>query len=224
MRITLIEDNKNLAHGIENFLRDQGHAVDWLPDGAEADQFLATQSTDLAIVDINLPGLSGFEVVRNLRRRGNAVPVIFLTARGETHDRVQGLDAGADDYLVKPFEMAELAARIRALSRRRPDLRIKEESIGKLSFDREGKRLTGPEGNIDLPRREMALFECLLENAGRIVPKERISDHLYGVGSDVEPNAIELLVSRLRRKLTGSGVAIRTARGLGYLMDDADAG
>lgn len=223
MRITLIEDNKNLAKGIENFLRDQGHAVDWLPDGAEADQFLATQSTDLAIVDINLPGLNGIEVVRNLRRRGSTVPVIFLTARGDTQDRVQGLDAGADDYLVKPFELAELAARIRALSRRRPDMRIKEESIGNLSFDREGKRLTGPDGNIDLPRREMALFECLLENAGRIVPKERISDHLYGVGSDVEPNAVELLVSRLRRKLAGTGVEIRTARGLGYLMDDADA-
>lgn len=224
MRIALIEDNKNLAKGIENFLRDQGHAVDWLSDGNEADQFLATQTTDLAIIDVNLPGLNGFDVVRGLRRRGSTIPVIFLTARSETRDRVAGLDAGADDYLVKPFEMAELAARVRALSRRRPALRIKEEAFGNLCFDREGKRLTGPDGVIDLPRREMALFECLLDHAGRIVPKERISDHLYGVGTDVEPNAVELLVSRLRRKLIGTGVEIRTARGLGYLMDDPDDG
>ena len=222
MRIALIEDNKNLARGIENFLRDQGHAVDWLADGMQADQFLAAQSADLAIVDVNLPGLNGFEVVRALRRRGSDIPVIFLTARGDIQDRVEGLDSGGDDYLVKPFEMAELAARIRALLRRRPDLQIDEQAIGSLRYDREGKRLTGPDGTIDLPRREMALFECLLDHSGRIVPKERISDQLYGVGTEVEPNAIELLVSRLRRKLSGTGVEIRTARGLGYLMDEPD--
>lgn len=220
MRITLVEDNESLAKGIKNFLLDQGHAVDWLPDGDEADRFLEAEGSDLVIVDVNLPGMSGLDVVRGLRRRGSAMPVIILTARGDTLDRVEGLDAGADDYLVKPFQMAELAARIRALSRRRPEMQSHKERVGPLMFDRSGRQLGGPSGPIDLPRRELALFECLLDHSGRIVPKERIAERLYGVGSEVEPNAVELLISRLRRKLAGTGVEIRTVRGLGYLLDD----
>jgi two-component system, OmpR family, response regulator len=219
MRIVLIEDNQMLARGVVNALRDLGHAVDWLPDGSEGDAFLAGQGADLAIVDINLPGLNGIEVVRALRRRRDPMPVIMLTARGETVDRVGGLDAGADDYLVKPFAMAELVARIRALSRRRSDLIPEVEEIGALRFERSARRLFGPGGPIDLPRRELALFEVLLDSANRVVPKDRIAETLYGTGSEIEPNAIELLVSRLRRKLVGTGVEIRTARGLGYLLD-----
>jgi two-component system OmpR family response regulator len=219
MRIVLIEDNEMLARGVGNALRDLGHAVDWLADGAEGDAFLATQGGDLAIVDINLPGMSGVELVRALRRRRDSMPVIMLTARSETADRVGGLDAGADDYLVKPFAMAELAARVRALARRRGQLALEVEEIGDLRFERTTRRLTGPDGLIDLPRRELALFELLLECAGRVVPKDRIGEALYGTGSEIEPNAIELLVSRLRRKLGGSGVEIRTARGLGYMLD-----
>lgn len=220
MRIVLVEDNEPLARGIENSLRDQGHAVDWLADGAEADQFLATAGADLAIVDVNLPTFSGFEIVRALRKRGSTIPVILLTARGDLKDRVEGLDAGADDYLVKPFEMAELSARVRALSRRRADLRSGVQTIGAIQFDRSARVLLAPSGSIDLPRRELALFECLLDHWGQIVSKEHIADALYGVGSDMEANAVELLISRLRRKLSGTGVTIRTARGLGYLMDD----
>lgn len=219
MRIVLIEDNEMLARGVAHALRDEGHAVDWLADGAEGDAFLATQGGDLAIVDINLPGMSGVEVVRALRKRSDPMPVIMLTARGQTADRVSGLDAGADDYLVKPFAMAELAARIRALVRRRAALISEVEHLGGLSFDRAARRLTGPDGPIDLPRRELALFELLLDNAGRLVSKDRIGETLYGTGSEIEPNAIELLVSRLRRKLDGSAVEIRTARGLGYMLD-----
>jgi two-component system OmpR family response regulator len=221
MRIVLVEDNINLAKGIENALKDQGHAVDWLSDGAEAAAYLVVESADLAIIDVNLPGLSGFEIVRHLRSVGQAIPVLMLTARGELVDRIEGLDAGADDYLVKPFEMAELSARIRALARRRPNLQKGSVKIGALRFDRTARVLSGPDGPIDLPRRELALFECLLDHSGRIVSKDRISDTLYGVGTDVESNAVELLISRLRRKIAGAGVAIRTARGLGYLMDDA---
>jgi len=220
MRIALIEDNESLARGIENALRDQGHAVDWLADGAEGDGFLAAEGADLAIIDVNLPGLTGFEVVRALRRRGDDMPVIMLTARGATADRVAGLDAGADDYMIKPFDMAELSARIRALSRRRPDLAPRTECIGALVYDREARSLRGPDGPLDLPRRELALFECLADHCGRIVSKDRIAETLYGVGGATEPNAVELLVSRLRRKLAGAGVEIRTARGLGYLLDD----
>ena len=194
--------------------------MDWLSDGAEADRFLADEGADVAVIDVNLPGLSGFEIVRALRKRGSTIPVIMLTARGELNDRVEGLDAGADDYLVKPFEMAELAARIRALSRRRSDIHTGVQEIGQLRFDRIARLLTGPEGTIELPRRELSLFECLVDHSGRIVSKERIADALYGVGSEFDANAVELLISRLRRKLVGTGVIIRTARGLGYLLDE----
>lgn len=220
MRIVLVEDNEGLARGVRNALQDQGHAVDWLADGASGAQFLATAGADVAIVDVNLPGMSGFDILRTIRRKGAAMPVLILTARGDIDDRVEGLDAGADDYLVKPFEMAELIARIRALARRRQNLQTGIDRIGGLQFDRAQRLVTGPGGVIDLPRRELALLECLVDHAGRIVAKERIAETLYGVGSDVDSNAVELLISRLRRKLTGTGVAIRTARGIGYMLDD----
>ena len=220
MRIALIEDNESLARGIGNALRDRGHSVDWLANGIEANAFMATAGADLAIIDVNLPGMNGFDIVRAIRARGDTCPVLMLTAKGKTSDRVAGLDAGADDYLVKPFEMDELAARIRALARRRPDLQTQDEPLGTLRFNRAQRQLTGPAGPIDLPRRELALFEYLLQNKGRIVAKERIAEALYGTGSEVEPNAVELLISRLRRKIEDSGVAIRTARGLGYMLDD----
>jgi two-component system OmpR family response regulator len=223
MRIVLIEDNEALAQGISDSLRDQGYAVDWLADGTEADRYLAAEGADIAIIDVNLPGMSGFDIVRALRKRGGRLPVIMLTARGDLRDRVEGLDAGADDYLVKPFEIAELTARIRALSRRRAEIKTGIREIGQMRFDQIARVLTGPNGAIDLPRRELALLECLLDHSGRIVSKERIADTLYGVGSAVEANAIELLVSRLRRKLEGTGATIQTARGLGYLLDDGAA-
>ncbi len=220
MRIVLVEDNERLAKGIENALRDQGHAVDWLSDGADASQFVQSEGADVAIIDVNLPNVSGFEIVRALRKRGSTIPVIMLTARTELKDRVEGLDSGADDYLVKPFEMAELSARIRALSRRKSDIQTRVQKVGDMLFDRMARTVIGPDGSVDLPRRELALFECLLNHRGRVVSKDLISNTLYGVGADVDANAVELLVSRLRRKLTGTGARIRTARGLGYLLDD----
>lgn len=220
MRVILIEDNRSLAKGIENALKDLGHAVDHLEDGLEADAFLSREEADVAIVDVNLPRLSGIEIVRRQRARGNGIPVLILTARGKTSERVEGLEVGADDYLVKPFDMAELVARLRALARRRPQVAPSQETVGQLVYDRVQRVLLSEGRNLDLPRRELALFELLLEHRGRLIEKDRISDALYGSGSSVEPNAIELLISRLRRKLDGSGVAIRTARGLGYMLDD----
>lgn len=219
MRVILIEDNHSLARGIENSLKDQGHAVDCLDDGADADTFLATQRGDVAIIDINLPRLSGLQIIRRMRARGDTTPVLVLTARGKTSERVEGLDAGADDYLVKPFEMEELVARLRALSRRRPQVAPLREAIGRLVYDREQRLVSLDDRNLDLPRRELALFELLLEQRGRLIEKDRIADALYGTGAAVESNAVELLVSRLRRKIDGSGVTIRTARGLGYMLD-----
>ena len=219
MRIALIEDNEMLAGGIEKVLKDEGHAVDCLNDGMAGDQFLASSGADVAIIDVNLPGMSGFEIVRAVRRRGDDMPILMLTARGETADRVTGLDAGADDYLVKPFAMAELMARVRALARRRSNLQPDTVHVGKLTFDKVARRLFSAENVVELPRRELALFEFLLEGRGRITSKDAILSTLYGTGSDVESNAVEVLVSRLRRKLRGSGVEIRTARGLGYMLD-----
>jgi two-component system OmpR family response regulator len=219
VRIVLIEDNELLARGVATALRDLGHAVDLLSDGEEGDAFLASEGGDLAIVDVNLPGMGGFDIVRALRRRGSAMPVLMLTARGDVIDRVAGLDGGADDYVVKPFAMAELLARVRALARRGPDVKPEIERIGGLVFERGARRLIGPEGGIDLARRELALFEFLLDNRGRVVSRETIAETLYGVGSEIEPNAVDLVISRLRRKLRGSGVEIRTARGVGYMLD-----
>lgn len=219
MRIVLVEDNLSLAKGIENALKDQGHAVDHLDDGLDADAFLSHQRADVAIVDVNLPRLSGVEIIRRARARRDTIPMLILTARGKTSERVEGLDAGADDYLVKPFDMEELIARLRALARRRPEVALSREVVGQLIYDREQRVVYYGERNLDLPRRELALFELFLENRGRLIEKDRIADALYGTGTAVEPNAVELLISRLRRKIEGSGVSIRTARGLGYMLD-----
>lgn len=219
MRIVLIEDNEMLAVGVEKALSDIGHSVDWLQDGPSGDEFLSSSGADLAIVDVNLPGMNGFEIVRTMRYRGDSTPVLILTARGETKDCVAGLDAGADDYLIKPFAMAELLARVRALGRRRAELQPKEIVVGDTRFDGEARRLIGPYGEIFLNRREISLFEFLVRHRGRIASKDAIADAVYGMGADVELNAVELLVSRLRRKLAEADVEIRTARGLGYMLD-----
>ncbi|AOG10680.1 response regulator transcription factor [Agrobacterium sp. RAC06] len=200
-------------------MRDQGHGVDHLDDGLAADTFLRTETADVAIIDINLPGLTGIEVTKRMRSRGDTTPVLMLTAMGKTSDRVVGLDAGADDYLVKPFEMAELMARLRALTRRRPQLMPEQELIGDLVYDRQQRVIMHKDKRIDLPRRELALFELLLDHKGKLMDRERIFSSLYGAGAEVEANAIELLVSRLRRKLDGTQVEIKTARGLGYMLN-----
>ncbi len=218
MRIVLIEDHAILARALIQSLQDAGHAVDWLDNGWDADSFLAMKGADLAILDVNLPGLSGLDVLRQLRARGQGFPVLMLTAQGQVSDRVAGLDAGADDYLVKPFEIAELHARIRALSRRPADARIEVELIGAITYDRAARSLVTSEGALNLARRELSLFEAFAESPGRVLSKEHLGERIYGIGADIDANAIELLVSRLRRKLDGHGVGIRTLRGLGYMM------
>ncbi len=218
MRIVIVEDNKGLAQGIAHRLRDQGHAVDLLHDGDQGQQFLARERADIAIIDINLPRLSGLEILKHMRASGDRTPVILLTARGDTKDRVIGLDAGADDYLVKPFDMDELDARVRALLRRKPREEESVEVLGRLSFDRAGRRLQADGEQLDLPRRELAAFECFLDRTDQIVPKAVLVDHLYGVGADVEDKVVEVYVSRLRKRLAPFGVKFKVARGLGYLM------
>ena len=224
MRIALIEDNEPLAKGIAYQLRDAGHAVDLISDGNDADMFLAREGADLIVLDINLPGLDGLAVLQRARARGDTTPVILLTARSETDDRVRGLDAGADDYLVKPFEIAELEARIRALSRRRPTAEIARTALGPLAYDPQSRQLFAGEKPLDIPRREIAFLECLLENRARLLPKAVILDHVYGIGTEVEDSVIEVHISRLRKRLATHGVGIKNARGLGYKLDDETGG
>ena len=220
MRIVIIEDNKPLATGIAHRLRDRGYGVDLLYDGSDADVFLSSEGADLIILDINLPSMDGLEVLRRVRQRNDPTPILMLTARTNTSDRVAGLDAGADDYLVKPFELDELEARVRALSRRRDIAPSAVESIGNLEFDIGSRVLRGGGDVIDLRRRELAAFECLLERRGKLVPKSLLIDQMYGVGADLEDKVVEVPISRLRKKLVGYKVTIKAARGLGYLMDD----
>ncbi|MDP5219187.1 response regulator transcription factor [Ruegeria sp. 2205SS24-7] len=221
MRIVIVEDNEALANAIAYRLRDRGHAADVLHDGREADAFLAREGADLVVLDINLPGRSGFDILRAMREREDSAPVILLTARSETSDRVAGLDMGADDYLVKPFEMDELEARIRALSRRKSLDYGARERIGRLEFDRTSREFKADGMALDVPRREMAVLECLLERRGRIVSKAQLTDHVYGVGADVDDTAVEPHVSRLRKRLGAYGISIKTARGLGYMLEVA---
>lgn len=224
MRITVIEDNEGVAKGIAYVLRDQGHAVDIIHDGDEADQFLRQDtSSDVIVLDVNLPGINGIDLLKALRNRGDARPVILLTARSETSDRVAGLDAGADDYLVKPFEMAELEARIRALSRRQAAPLETVRQIGALIWDPSARKITVADEPLDIPRRELALFEALAQAQGRTLAKDVLLDKLYGIGTDVEESVVEVYVSRLRKRLKPHGLTIRVKRGLGYELEEAPA-
>ena len=218
MRITLVEDNISLAKGITYRLEDAGHAVDVLHDGLEADQHLKSDQSDLIILDINLPGVDGLTLLKGIRGRADIRPVILLTARAETDDRVVGLDAGADDYLIKPFEMAELEARVRALFRRRSIPQRQNQNVGTLIYDAAARQLFAGSVEIEIPRREMSMFECLAAADGRLVSKNALLEHAYGTGADVEDSVVEVYISRLRRRLGPHGIQIRTQRGLGYQL------
>jgi two-component system OmpR family response regulator len=216
MQITLVEDNRSLAKGIAYRLEDAGHAVNLLHNGDEAAQFLPGDGAELVILDINLPGTDGLSLLKAMRARDDMRPVILLTARAETEDRVIGLDAGADDYLIKPFEMAELEARVRALSRRRAAPPRQMVDLGLLQFDRAARQLFAGDIAIELPRRELSIFECLLAADGRLVTKTALLDHAYGTGADVEEKVVEVYVSRIRTRLKPYGIGIGAQRGLGY--------
>ena len=220
MRIVLIEDNQMLAEGIQKILLDEGHSVDYFIDGERADQHLRYEGADLAIIDINLPNMDGISITKNIRARKQLFPIIILTARGATKDRVIGLDAGADDYLVKPFQMDELDARIRALSRRNTSLLSNTESIGSLAYNRTSRRLYFNDNELTLNRRELTLFEILINKKGQYISKSSLADTQYGIGSDININAIEISISRLRKILSTYNIKITTARGIGYMMDD----
>ncbi len=219
MRILVAEDDPSLAEALMRSLRQAGYAVDCAKNGEEADAALEVNEFDVLILDIGLPKKSGLEVLRRLRARNSKVPVLILTARGSLNDRVTGLDAGADDYLAKPFELAELAARVRALTRRGMAGGSALISHGALTYDQIGRvaRVNGEP--IELSAREVSLLEILLQRAERLVSKDQLVNHLCEWGEEVSGNAIEVYVHRLRKKLEAGGVRIVNVRGLGYTLE-----
>jgi two-component system OmpR family response regulator len=222
MRLLVVEDDRLLAEGLVTVLTRAGHAVDHAASGKHADQLLTRTAYDLVVLDIGLPDIDGFEVLRRLRQRRSPAGVLVLTARDAVDDRVHGLDLGADDYLTKPFSLTELEARVRALLRRHQPLEA-TLSIAGLSIDASGKRVRVHGRAIDLTPREYALLELFVTRPGRVLSKEQIADSLFNVDGELSPNAIEVHVSRLRSKIEPAGVRIRTVRGFGYLWDGADA-
>lgn len=219
MRILIVEDDPTLADGLTRSLRHSDYAVDCVHDGEQADHVLAAQNYDLVILDLGLPKLDGFEVIRHVRRRGATVPILVLTARDALADRVKGLDLGADDYLTKPFELPEVEARVRALIRRGQSGGSSMLTHGPLALDTSGRRATLDNVPLELSAREFGVLEVLMLRSGRVVSKEQLAEQLYGWEEEVGSNAIEVYVHRLRRKLEPAGIAIRTIRGLGYVLE-----
>jgi two-component system response regulator TctD len=215
----MIEDDAALARSIATLLRVGGHAVDHVSTGEEALEVVPHEPYALVILDVGLPGIDGFAVLAALRRRGERVPVLMLTARDALDDRVRGLDLGADDYLRKPFEPEELEARVRALGRRRGGDPVPEVSVGALTINRSSGVAEVAGRPLDLRRREWAVLEALATRAGQVVARELLLSEVFGYDEPVGPNAIEVNVTRLRTKLAPDGPQIRTVRGVGYMLD-----
>ncbi len=221
MKVLLVEDDPTLADAIARLLSSHGITVETLRDGVAADARLAAEPAfDVLVLDIGLPGMDGFEIVRRLRARGSVVPVLLLTARDAVEDRVRGLELGADDYLVKPFATPELVARIRALARRHAP-RPAVLALGALTLDTSTRRARVGERTIELSVREWAVLEHLLRHVARVVSKQQIIDAILPLGDDVTPNAVEVYISRVRQKTQDAGIAIRTIRGFGYMLEQA---
>ena len=218
MRVLVVEDTADIAEAVMMRLKKIGHAVDWEQDGIIAAELLAVQAYDLVILDLSLPGQDGLSVLRQMRARRLATPVLVLTARSAVDKRIGALDLGADDYLIKPFDYGELEARARALLRRsagQPDNMLR---VGPLVIDRAGRVATVGDRPLNLTRRELTVLEILAARPERIVPKEELVEQLFNFDQEASLNAVEQFVARLRRKLADAPIEIRTLRGLGYQL------
>lgn len=219
MHVLVVEDDAVLADGLSRVLGGHGMAVEVVGNGTLADALLQrADHAEVVVLDIGLPGIDGFEVVRRLRARGNRVPVLLLTARDAIEDRVRGLELGADDYLVKPFATAELVARVRALVRRNTP-KPTVLTLGDLSLDLSARRARVRDKIVELSVREWAVLEYLLQHGARVVSKQQIIEAILPWGDDLTLNAVEVYISRLRLKIVDAGVSIRTIRGFGYMLE-----
>jgi len=216
MRILLVEDDKLLGDGVQAGLAQSGFNVDWVRDGVAAELALKAGEFSGVVLDLGLPRLSGLELLERMRRGGNKVPVLILTARDRVEDRIKGLDGGADDYVVKPFDLHEVAARLRALIRRASGEAAPNLRVGEIELDPAARRVSFRGRPVELSLREFALLQELMLNAGRVLSREQLAQRLYAWGEEIESNAIEVHVHHLRRKLAPE--LFRTVRGVGYLM------
>lgn len=223
VRILLVEDHPQLAESVAQALKGAGWTVDVLHDGIAADLALCSEEYALAILDIGLPRLDGFAVLARLRDRGQTLPVLMLTARGEVKDRVHGLNLGADDYLAKPFELSELEARVKALLRRSVLGGEQLQRCGDLVYDLGTRRFSLDGEALGLTAREQAVLEAMIARPGRVMSKEQLAAQVFGLDEDASPDAIEIYIHRLRKKLEGRAVRIVTFRGLGYLLEAVEA-
>jgi DNA-binding response OmpR family regulator len=216
MRVLLVEDDEMIAQGLQTALRQAAFAVDWMRDGQSAGTALQTSTFDLVLLDLGLPHRDGIDVLRDLRKRGNATPVIILTARDEIQHRIAGLDAGADDYIVKPFDLDEVTARMRSVLRRAAGRGDPGIQHGDLHLDPVTRRVEREGVPVPLSGHEYAVLEALLQRPGAVLSRTQLEDRLYGWDEPIGSNAVEVYVHGLRRKL-GSDV-IRTLRGVGYFV------
>jgi DNA-binding response OmpR family regulator len=219
MRVLLVEDDVMIGESLREALRGQGFAADWVRDGRAADAALSTERFDAVLLDLGLPQRSGLEVLKALRARGDATPVIVVTARDALADKVAGLDAGADDYLVKPFELDELLARLRAVGRRRAGHASPVLEVADLRLDPATREVTRSGRAVVLSAREFALLHALMERPGAILSRAQLEDRLYGWGEELESNAISVYMHQLRKKLGDD--LLHTVRGVGYYAGPA---
>lgn len=217
MHVLLIEDDELLGDGLKAGLMQEDYIVDWYQDGKSALSAALNQEYDLVVLDLGLPGVSGLDILKKIRKRGITTPVLILTARDFVDDRIEGLDTGADDYMVKPFDLEELCARIRALHRRglgRADPLIEYKDI---KLNPAAHTVTKSDVEVTLSTREFVVLQHLLENIGRVIPRARLEEHVYGWEMDIESNSVEVFIHHLRKKL-GTDI-IRTVRGVGYIIE-----
>lgn len=221
MRILLAEDERSLSRAVVALLEKNNYSVDAVYDGEEALDYLATGNYDALILDIMMPKLDGLSVLRRVRSAGNAIPILMLTARSEVDDKVEGLDAGANDYLTKPFATRELLARLRAITRKQV-VQSQVLSLGNLSLDLTSYELSTPAGSFRLANKEYQMMELMLRNAGQVIPAERFLDKIWGYNNNVEMNVVWVYISYLRKKLTAlkANVQIRAIRNVGYALEE----
>jgi len=218
MRLLLVEDDEILGEGLVEGLKMEGYAVDWLTNGKHADEALKVNSYELIVLDLNLPDMEGLDILRALRARKDETPVMVLTAKDTVPDRVLGLDSGADDFVIKPFELDEVCARLRALARRNEGRSVPNIEYKGIILDPASHQVTWNDEKIDLSQKEFEILSFLMSNIGRVISRARLEESMYSWDSDVESNTVEVHIHHLRKKLDPS--IIRTVRGVGYIIDE----